>query len=218
MTLRDMHKRRLFPLIVLLLMWPVLAYPRQHIGLGLHLGAHHNVGRLSDYNGGFDLDPQNNYLIGFAFKANYRFLFLRTGVDTSFILNKGRVLENSDPNDPVQRYRITYTEIPCFIGLNFPVQDIGEFYMGGGIAYFIGNGTVTTSTSTDIDATALGFGFITGIQIYITSTVRLYMEWQYLDARSEPVANTVTAPQTWDNYYIDFSGHRLLAGIMYYVW
>jgi len=212
-----MPKRLVFFHLMVLLLLPAAANAQNYLGLGLHLGAQHNVGRLSDYNRNFEVEPQNSYLIGIAFKASYRFLFLRTGVDTSFILSRGEVLENSDPSDPVERYRLSYTQVPCFIGLNFPVQDIGEFYMGGGIAYFLGSGTVTAASSVDIEATALGYGFISGIQILITPAVRLYMEWQYLDARSEAVANTVTGPQTWDNFYVDFSGHRMMLGLMYYV-
>jgi opacity protein-like surface antigen len=189
----------------------------QYFGVGFHAGGQYDVGMLASYNPSFQTDPQNSLLLGFALKANYSFLFLRAGIDTSFVINEGKVLENSDPNDPIEEYSISYTGIPLFVGLNFPVQDVGEFYLGGGGAYFLGRGTVKYPGKEDFEASALGYGFIAGIQLVLSPSFRLYIEWEYLDAKSEPVLNTVTAPQTWKNYYVDFTGHRFLLGLMYYV-
>jgi opacity protein-like surface antigen len=187
-------------------------------GLGLHVGYHHNVGEFSSYNPSFQMVPQNNMLVGLAIKASYRFIFLRTGCETSFMLHMGEVQENTDTNDTIETTRLRYTTIPGYIGLDFPIQDIGEFYMGCGVAWFLGNGTITVNGSQkDLNAQAFGFGFITGIQLNLVYSLRLYVEWEYLEARSKPTMNTQTAPQAWKNYSIDFTGHRFLLGIMYYV-
>ncbi len=194
------------------------ARAEEYFGVGFHVGGQQDVGNLSSYNPGFQTEPQVSYILGFAFKANYKYLFLRTGIDTAFAINDGEVLENSDAaNDPVTKYRINYTGVPLFFGLNFPVQDTGHFYLGGGAAYFLGTGSVTHGgTKEDIEAAAYGFGFIAGIQLNLTAAVRLYMEWEYLDARSGAVLNT-NSNETWKNMYIDFTGHRILLGLMYYV-
>ncbi|MCU0844683.1 MAG: outer membrane beta-barrel protein [Spirochaetes bacterium] len=196
---------------------PSSARAQQYLGVGFHVGAHHDVGNMSSYNSGFEIEPQTSCILGVSFKANLDFLFLRTGVDIAFPLTGGDVLENSDPTDPVEKYSISYTGLPLFLGINFPVFDIGEFYLGGGIAYFLATGTVTHGgTEDDISASALGFGFIAGMQLRLTAATRLYMEWEYIDARSGATMNTSAAPATWDNLYIDFTGHRILLGIMYY--
>ncbi len=202
---------------VVVFLLPSAARAQQYLGVGFHVGAHYDVGNMSSYNPGFEVEPQISYILGVSFKANYDFLFLRTGVDIAFPLLGGDVLENSDPTDPIEKYSISYTGLPLFVGLNFPVFDIGEFYLGGGIAYFLATGTVTHGgAEDDISASALGFGFIAGMQLHLTASTRLYMEWEYIDARSGAAMNTVTGPQAWDNLYIDFTGHRILLGIMYY--
>jgi opacity protein-like surface antigen len=202
---------------VIVFLFPSAVRAQQYLGVGFHIGAHHDVGNMSSYNSGFEVEPQTSYILGVAFKGNYDFLFLRAGVDIAFPLIEGDVIENYDATDPVEKYSISYTGLPLFVGVNFPVFDIGEFYLGGGIAYFLATGTVTHGgTEDDISASALGFGFIAGMQLRLTASTRLYMEWEYIDARSGASMNTVTGPQTWDNLYIDFTGHRILLGIMYY--
>ena len=76
--------------------------------------------------------------------------------------------------------------------------------------------SVIVGVTVSILATALGFGFIAGMQLHVSAKIRLYMEWEYIDARSGASMNTAAAPTAWDNLYIDFSGHRILLGVMYY--
>ena len=160
---------------------------------------------MTSYNSQFEVEPQTSYIVGVSFKANLDFLFLRTGVDIAFPLIEGDVLENGDATDPIEKYSIGYTGLPLFVGVNVPVFDIGEFYLGGGIAYFLATGTVTHGGTEDtISATALGFGFIAGMQLHVSAKIRLYMEWEYIDARSGASMNTAAAPTAWDNLYIDF--------------
>ena len=201
----------------LVLLFPSYAAAQRNLGVGFHVGAHHDVGNMTSYNSQFEVEPQTSYIVGVSFKANLDFLFLRTGVDIAFPLIEGDVLENGDATDPIEKYSIGYTGLPLFVGVNFPVFDIGEFYLGGGIAYFLATGTVTHGGTEDtISATALGFGFIAGMQLHVSAKIRLYMEWEYIDARSGASMNTAAAQTAWDNLYIDFSGHRILLGVMYY--
>lgn len=212
----------LFPLVAACLaaaclLFQTHAAAQQYFGVGFHVGAHNDVGNMTSYNSSFEVEPQTSYILGVSFKANLGFLFLRTGVDIAFPLIEGDVLENGDPADPIEKYSISYTALPLFLGVNFPVFDIGEFYLGGGAAYFLATGTVTHGGAEDnISASALGFGFIVGMRLHLSAKFGLYMEWEYFDARSGASMNTVTAPQAWDNLYIDFSGHRILLGVMYY--
>ncbi len=190
------------------------------IGAGIHLGAHYDVGMVGSYNPDFKVNPQLNFLAGFALKAGYRFLFLRTGIDTATAVNKGRVMDNAastGSTDLIQSYKITYTTIPCFAGFAFLIHDVGEFYLGGGAAYILGRGNVTSSARRSFKTEAFGPGLIAGVQFSLTPSFRLYMEWEYIDARSGAAVNTQTAIG-WKNLYADFTGHRLLLGLMYYAW
>ncbi len=188
-----------------------------NIGAGIHLGAHYDVGMVGSYNPDFKVNPQLNLLAGFALKAGYRFLFLRTGIDTATAINKGRVMDNAASADPIQSYRIIYTTIPCFAGFAFPIHDVGEFYLGGGAAYILGRGSVKSSARRSFKTEAFGPGFLAGVQLSLTPSFRLYLEWEYIDARSGAAVNTQTAIG-WKNFYADFTGHRLLLGLMYYAW
>ena len=190
------------------------------LGAGIHIGGHYDVGMVGSYNPDFKVNPQLNLLAGFALKAEYRFLFLRTGIDTAMAVNKGRVMDNTastGSTDLIQSYKIIYTAIPCFAGLAFPIHDVGEFYLGGGAAYFLGRGRVTSSAGQSFKTEAFGPGVLAGVQISLTPSFRVYIEWEYIDARSGAAVNTQTAIG-WKNFYADFTGHRLMLGLMYYAW
>ncbi len=190
-------------------------YADDILGIGVHLGGQHDVGKLSDQESGMQTDPQNNLLAGISLKANMSFVFLRTGIDTTFLLNKGKVYEDSSQ---IKTSKLEYTAIPGFLGLRFPVKDMGEFYMGGGAAYFLGSGQIVMADGTkeEINTTALGYGFITGIEFTLVSSMKIYMEWEYIDARSGAVMKTQTT-YGWKNLHIDYTGHRILFGVMYYL-
>jgi opacity protein-like surface antigen len=209
-----MTKKLIFMMIILLLYGVGLAHARDHLGVGIHVGVQHDVGNISS-DPSIKVDPQNNSLVGFSLKFNMGSLFLRSGVDTTFLINQGDILENTAE---IEYYRIQYTAIPAFLGFTFPIQDIGEFYMGGGMAYFFGTGKIKSSVSgkEDIQASAYGFGVMAGIQLNVISSIKLYMEWEYLDGRSEPITKTQSS-YDWDNFYVDFTGHRIFLGIMYYL-
>jgi opacity protein-like surface antigen len=186
----------------------------ENLGLGVHVGAHHNVGALTDQSPAAMTDPQNSLLLGFSLKVNMSFFFLRTGFDTTFTMNDGEVLEGSDQ---IESYSIQYVVVPGFAGFRFPIRDRGEMYMGAGMAYFIADGEVTVAgASEDVSAINRGYGLLAGVEYRLLPDVHFYMEWQYYDAHSEALAKTQTS-YTWDNYYLDYSGHRILLGVMYYM-
>lgn len=190
------------------------------LGVGLHVGFQHDVGSLRgySYDPTVEYDPQNNLFIGAAFKFNFGLFMFRTGVDSTFLINKGSRPDDPDETGYISSYSIQYTAIPVFIGMIFPIQSIGEFYMGGGGAYIQGTGKIRNAGSEeeDLSATANAFGVMAGIQIKTISSIRIYLEWQYLDGRSKPI-RTISASPDWNGYYVDYTGHRLLVGIMYYI-
>ena len=190
------------------------SFAQDMLGLGVHLGVHHDVGNPSGQDPDLIYEPQNSLLLGFSFKINMHFLFLRTGFDTAFLVNKAKVHETSGS---IESSSYKYIVVPAFIGIRYPLRNIGEFYMGAGVAYFLGTGNVTplAGSREDVDATASGYGFITGIEFKFFPSIHLYMEWEYFDSRSEAELNT--AGESWDNYHVDFSGHRILLGAMYYI-
>ncbi|TAL39265.1 MAG: hypothetical protein EPN93_02090 [Spirochaetes bacterium] len=209
--------RIVLPALIFASAFASAARAEQNFGVGIHVGAHHNVGNLDSYDPAMQIKPQTSLLLGCSFKANLGFFFMRAGVDTTFVFSKGEVLEPSS-NDTVTSYEIRYSQVPVFAGLSFPVQDVGEFYMGGGGAYLLATGTVKHPAKEEISASAIGYGFLAGMQLTLTPNVRLYMEWEYIDARSAPVLATQPAPaDQWKNLYIDFTGHRILLGAMYYL-
>lgn len=190
-------------------------FSQDFIGLGMHAGLHNDVGNQSNQNRMMDYEAQNNVLVGFSFKVNMYFLFVRTGCDVSFVLNKAKV-ENS--SDELESMSLSYINVPAFAGFRFPLREMGELYMGMGISYHIGEMKYKLASASESDETlgfALGYGFVTGIEFKLFPFARIYMEWQYYESRSEATIKTEGA--SYNDYHIDFSGHRILIGAMYYI-
>ncbi len=207
-------------LLIFLIGLPVSVFAQRYFGVGIHVGGQHDVGDLTSFYPDAQTDPQNSVLFGVAIRLSIPFFFIRTGGDASFTINKGKVLDNQ-ATVGVDAYNVQYTMLPLYAGLQFPLRDRGAFYLGGGVSYFYGTGSVKLSSgvSEDINATAFGAGFLAGMQLYVTSSFSLYMEWVYVEARSKPVITT-TGTYNASNYkdlFIDYSGHRILLGVMYYV-
>ncbi len=191
-------------------------FAEDYVGIGAHLGLHHDVGNPDSYAPFIQIDPQNNYFIGFSFKTNIAFLFARFGADTTFLINRGEVLEDSNE---IAYSKIHYISLPFFMGYNYKLLDIGNFYMGPGLSYFMARGRITSSVSglsDDINATGWGFGFIAGIEYKVSFSLDFYFEWEYLNGKSEPVLQSQST-HNWNNFYVDFSGHRFIFGIRYYL-
>jgi opacity protein-like surface antigen len=196
------------------------AFAQRYFGVGIHVGGQHDVGDLTTFYPNAQTEPQNSVIFGVAIRLSVPFFFIRTGGDASFTLNKGKVLEDQ-ATVGVNEYNVQYTMLPLYAGLQFPLRDRGAFYLGGGVSYFYGTGSVKLSdnSSQDIDATAFGAGFLAGMQLHVTSSFSLYMEWMYVDARSKPVITTTGTynPKNYKDLFIDYSGHRIMIGVMYYV-
>ena len=196
------------------------AFAQRYFGVGIHIGGQHDVGDLTTFYPTAQTEPQNSVIFGVAIRLSVPFFFIRTGGDASFTFDKGKVLEDQ-ATVGVNEYNVQYTMLPLYAGLQFPLGDRGAFYLGGGVSYFYGTGSVKLSdnSSQDINATAFGAGFLAGMQLHVTSSFSLYMEWIYVDARSKPVITT-TGTYNANNYkdlFIDYSGHRIMIGVMYYV-
>ena len=192
----------IYIVITIILVITNIAKAENLIGFGFHIGAEHNVGNISSYDPDIIIDPQNNYLLGFSCKSNFYCFFSRIGLDTSFLINRGEVLENS--SNEIESLRIHYTSIPLFIGFNYKVLDVGNFYMGPGFSYIIGRGRIVCTSSflsEDIDTNVWGYGFIAGIELNLTSSVRFCFEWEYMDARSQPIQQT-QSDHNWKNFYV----------------
>jgi opacity protein-like surface antigen len=204
-------------LFVLLFSLNGILKAENNVGFGLHFGAHHNVGNYGSNDSTILVDPQNNYFIGISGKTNFLCLFARFGADITYLINKGRVLENTSDN--IQSYNLQYISVPLFLGFNYQILDIGHFYMGPGGAYLIGQGKINyidPSLSKEINTSAWGVGFITGIEFDLSKSIRFYFEWEYLDGRALSVQQSQTV-HNWKDLYIDYSGHRVVIGLIYYV-
>jgi len=109
---------------------------------------------------------------------------------------------------------VAFTEVPVYAGINLPIRDFGVVYMGGGGSYIFGSGHLkTTSGNEKINEQLFGYGLIAGIESEIYSNASLLFEWEYLAARSSPAAS---ASGVYDDYYIDYSGHRFRFGVIYH--
>jgi opacity protein-like surface antigen len=196
------------------------AFAQRYFGVGIHIGGQHDVGDLTTFYPTAQTEPQNSVIFGVAIRLSVPFFFIRTGGDASFTIDKGKVLEDQ-ATVGVNEYNVQYTMLPLYAGLQFPLGDRGAFYLGGGVSYFYGTGSVKLSdnSSQDINATAFGAGFLAGMQLHVTSSFSLYMEWIYVDARSKPVITTTGTynPNNYKDLFIDYSGHRIMIGVMYYV-
>jgi opacity protein-like surface antigen len=212
-----MIKRIILYTFAIIICFSNLVSAEDYLGVGAHLGFHHDVGNLESQNSDIQIDPQNNYFLGFSFKTNFSLLFARFGADTTFLINRGEVLENSGTSEIVNA-KIHYLSLPLFFGFNYKVLDLGNFYMGPGLSYFVARGHITSSDaslSKDISASGWGYGFMAGIEYKLSNKIDFYFEWEYLDGKSKPVMQS--SPTNWDDFYVDFTGHRLIFGIRYYL-
>ena len=187
----------------------------EYIGFGVHGGLHYDVGNLANEGSDVTYEGQNNLIMGVSAKFDRDPLFMRTGADRSVVMTKGKVVNSSDGK--LEQTKISYTSIPAYMGLNFRIREKGKFYMGAGLAYILGSGTVkTTDGTTRVEGNLFGLGFITGVQLRVGNAIQVYTEWEYISARTRPrVARD--AANTWKDFSIDYSGHRMHLGLSYYI-
>ncbi|HNX24901.1 MAG TPA: outer membrane beta-barrel protein [Spirochaetota bacterium] len=197
--------------IILVLFASNILYAEDKFSAGFSMGYQYDAGMLSDKRG-IQADVQQNISAGLVLKLDMSRVFLRSGVEYSYPFSKGEITNSSA--GAVQETEVIITEVPVYAGINIPLRDYGVFYMGGGGSYIFGSGRVKTSSGSEkINEQLFGYGLIAGIESEIYSDASLLFEWEYLAARSSPVAST---SPPYDDYYIDYSGHRVRFGVIYH--
>lgn len=184
-------------------------YSQERVSAGVTAGYHYDAGNFSGKQN-FDGTVQQNISAGAVFKLDFNFIFLRSGAEFSYPFIKGKYGGNIDTTD------VYFVEVPLYAGLNLPIRNFGAFYMGAGGSYIFGSGDIKTSSGkVDISEQLFGYGFIAGIESEIHNSLSFIMEWGYVSAKSSPLA-VFDPTDLYDDYYIDFTGHRIRAGFLYH--
>ncbi len=208
-------KHKFLSALILAIILPRTLHSGEYIGLGIHAGFHNDVGNMGQQGNSVIYAGQFNGILGVSAKIDRDPLFIRTGADRSMVLMDGEVKDNS--SGELKKTRISYTSIPLYAGINFRIRERGKFYMGMGPVYLLGNGSVhTIDEKVQIRDKIYCLGFITGVQLRVDNYIQVYAEWEYISARSAPKINTDPG-QTWKDYSIDYSGHRLHLGFSYFI-
>lgn len=200
-------------IIILLLSAPGVLYADQRFSAGLNAGYQYDTGELS---GKRDIDAhvQQNVSAGLMLKLDISLLFIRSGVEYSYPVKRGKVVKYNGTATDITT-TVSFVEWPVYGGFNFPVRNFGTFYLGGGGSYIFGMGHVSTpSGDAKVNAQIFGYGLIAGIESEIESRTSLIFEWEYMAARTSPVASTGAG--AYDDYPIDFSGNRIRFGAVYH--
>lgn len=209
-----MKKIIIVPLLFLLVFVYLEVDAGEYIGIGGHVGLQYDVGNLSGQKGA-DFEGQHNVIPGVTLKLDRDPVFFRTGADRTILFSKGKALNNSIGT--LESLNIQYTSIPMYAGLNFRIRDRGKFYIGFGIVFIMGNSELkTTAEKVKVKENDFGTGFLTGVQLRVGDTISVFAEWEYISGRTGPVINTSTT-NTWKDFSIDYTGHRIYIGVSYYV-
>ncbi len=202
---------KIFLTIILLLITGLL-FAEDKFSAGVSLGYQHDVGMISE-RPGIQGDAQQNASAGIVIKLDMGRLFLRSGVEYSYPVETGAV--ESGGTILLNKTAITFAEVPVYVGINISIRDFGAFYMGGGGSYIFGTGHIkTTAGDVKINEQLFGYGLLAGIETEIYSNASLLFEWEYMTARSSPVASVYGTG--YDDYPIDYSGHRVRFGVIYH--
>jgi len=196
---------------ILLLFASGMLYADDKFSTGVTVGYQYDVGMLSEKTG-IQGDVQQNISAGLVLKLDMSRIFFRSGVEYSYPFAKGEIKSNSAGN--VLETEIRFIEVPAYAGINLPIRDFGVFYMGGGGSYIFGSGHLkTTSGNVKINEQLFGYGLLAGVESEIYNNASLLFEWEYVAARSAPVAS---GDGVYDDYNIDYSGHRVRFGVIYH--
>jgi opacity protein-like surface antigen len=210
----SMKKIILLPLLLLLVFDHSEMDAGEYVGIGGHAGLQYDVGNLGEQKGA-DFEGQHNVILGVTLKLDRDPLFFRTGADRTILFAKGKVLNNSIGT--LESVNIQYTAIPMYAGLNFRIRDRGKFYIGFGLVFIIGSSELkTTAEKVKVNENDFATGFLTGVQLRVGNNIRVFAEWEYLSGRTGPVVNTSTT-NTWKDFSVDYTGHRIYIGASYYV-
>jgi len=202
--------KRIFFIIIILFAAENLFSAGGKVSAGISAGYHHDAGNLSE-KPGINADIEQNLSIGGVLKLDMGFLFFRSGCEYSYPVEKGKISDGSAGN--VTEISLSYYEVPAYLGINLPIREVGYFYLGGGGSYIFGTGYVKADAREKINEQLFGWGFLAGIESEIYSRVSFIFEWEYMAARSSPVAS---ASGTYDDFYADYTGNRFRFGIIYH--
>jgi len=193
-------------IITALLIMPVPAFSAGLISGGFYLGYQYDAGSLSEKDTAGKI--QQNVSAGALLRIDLALLFFRTGADFSYPAVSGTTSGN------VEKTASYFVEVPVYGGLNIPLRNYGHFYMGGGGSYIFAMGSIETASGTvDINEQLFGWGFITGVETDFTADLSLFFEWEYVIAKSSPVAESVAAGP--EDFSMDYSGSRYRIGVVY---
>lgn len=180
------------------------------ISAGVSAGYQYDAGNFSE-RGGVNADIGHNLSAGGVLKFDMGFIFFRSGCEYSYPVEKGKIDDGSAGD--VKVTSLSFYEVPVYCGINLPVRGFGFFYLGGGGSYIFGTGYVKTATRNKISEQLFGWGFLAGIESEVYSDASVIFEWEYLAARSSPVAS---ASGSYDDYCADYSGNRFRFGVIYH--
>lgn len=194
-------------LLFFIILSPLAAEER--ISAGITAGYHYDAGNIAKHQG-VNRTVQQNVSTGAVFKIDFNLIFLRSGLEISYPFIKG------DYGGNIDKTNVSHLEVPLYIGIIFPIRNYGSFYLGGGGSYLFGYGEIKTSSgNVKINEQLFGYGMIAGLETEIHSRVSFIMEWGYVVSKGSPVAaSDVSDP--YNDYYVDFSGHRIRAGFLYH--
>ncbi len=197
--------------IIILLFAANMLLAEDRFSAGVTVGYQYDTGMLSD-RGSMQGKVQHNVSSGVLLKLDISRFFLRTGAEYSYPFPKGKI--SSSSAGFVKETSLSFIEAPVYGGINFAIRDFGALYMGGGGSYIFGSGNVkTASGKKKVSEQIFGYGMIAGIQSEIYSNASLLFEWEYMSARTSPVAST---GGTYDDYSVDYSGQRFRLGVIYH--
>lgn len=181
----------------------------ERISAGMTAGYHYDAGNFVSRQG-VHRTVQQNISAGAVFKIDFNCIFFRSGLDISYPFVKGKY------GGDIGKTKVSYLEVPLYIGIVFPIRNYGSVYMGGGGSYLFGFGDIKTSTgNVKISEQLFGYGMITGLETEINSRVSFIMEWGYVVSKSSPVAASDSS-DPYNDYYVDFTGNRIRAGFLYH--
>lgn len=198
--------------IILLIFLSSHLHADDRFSAGLTFGYQQDVGMLSEKNI-IRGNIQNNMSAGMALKLDLSIFFVRTGAEYSHPVKKG-VIVNSTAG-AITGTALSFIEAPLYFGINLPLKDFGSLYIGGGGSYIFGMGSVKTSAGeASVSEQLFGYGMLAGIEYEIYSNASFIFEWEYMTARSSPLASTGAG--TYDDYYADYTGQRIRFGAVYH--
>ncbi len=197
--------------IILIFLLAHNLYAEDRFSAGLTAGYQHDVGMLAEKNI-IRGSVQNNLSIGMIIKLDLSIVFVRSGAEYSYPVKKS-VIADSSAGD-IEGTALSFVEAPLYFGINLPLRDFGSVFIGGGGSYIFGMGRVNSASGdVDVSEQLFGYGIIAGTEYEIYGNASFIFEWEYMAARSSPLASTGGGA---DDFYADYSGQRLRFGAVYH--